>query len=220
MVICSEMAVTTPLARRPSAGAVPGRWGACWAVRTPPAASRRSCGTVQETVLLLVPIRTHYFPRLFAEVPNDLRNSIARRTNAPPAIDLCLRPLVPAAGFRFVVPPLVLGQARSRGEPGVSQGQDDPLSGVARTVLQLARFLEHVDALPPGPHAIQGVAVHLQSKTVSDQFHVLEWRFQFIETDRLAVGGVGLVQLALAEQGVAEIGVGQGEFRIELDGLM
>ena len=29
---------TAPSARRPSAGAVPGRWGACLAVRTPPAA--------------------------------------------------------------------------------------------------------------------------------------------------------------------------------------
>src|SRR5262249_12576473 len=31
---------TSPPARRPSAGAVPGRRGDCWAVRTPPAASR------------------------------------------------------------------------------------------------------------------------------------------------------------------------------------
>src|SRR5690349_20278887 len=32
------MATATKPARRPSAGAVPGRWGACLAVRTPPAA--------------------------------------------------------------------------------------------------------------------------------------------------------------------------------------
>src|SRR5262249_29649692 len=37
-VVCGTMGATTHLARRPGAGAVPGRWGACWAVRTPPAA--------------------------------------------------------------------------------------------------------------------------------------------------------------------------------------
>src|SRR5262249_27752307 len=38
MVVCSTMGATTLPARRPSAGAVPGRWGACLAVRTSPAA--------------------------------------------------------------------------------------------------------------------------------------------------------------------------------------
>src|SRR6516164_10150103 len=36
--VCLIMATATIPARRPSAGAVPGRWGACLAVRTPPAA--------------------------------------------------------------------------------------------------------------------------------------------------------------------------------------
>src|SRR5262249_43052306 len=36
--VCLEMVAATSPARRPSAGAVPGRCGACLAVRTPPAA--------------------------------------------------------------------------------------------------------------------------------------------------------------------------------------
>ena len=38
LVVCDRTMLALP-ARRPSAGAVPGRWGACLAVRTPPAAS-------------------------------------------------------------------------------------------------------------------------------------------------------------------------------------
>src|SRR5262249_3492966 len=37
-LVCSIMEATTHPARKPSAGAVPGRWRACLAVRTPPAA--------------------------------------------------------------------------------------------------------------------------------------------------------------------------------------
>src|SRR5262249_28053694 len=50
-VVCGTMGATTHLARRPGAGAVPGRWGACLAVRTPPAAfslsSHLSHGTIE-----------------------------------------------------------------------------------------------------------------------------------------------------------------------------
>src|SRR3954462_4825262 len=35
--VCGTIRATTLTARRPGAGAVPGRWGACLAVRTPPA---------------------------------------------------------------------------------------------------------------------------------------------------------------------------------------
>ena len=37
LAVCGRMTTALPV-RRPSAGAVPGRWGACLAVRTPPAA--------------------------------------------------------------------------------------------------------------------------------------------------------------------------------------
>src|SRR4051794_10296509 len=37
-LVCDRMAPSSPQARRPGAGAVPGRRGACLAVRTPPAA--------------------------------------------------------------------------------------------------------------------------------------------------------------------------------------
>src|SRR5215510_6471113 len=47
--ICNGMVATSQPARRPSAGAVPGRWGACLAVRTPPAA----CFPTQSRLLLL-----------------------------------------------------------------------------------------------------------------------------------------------------------------------
>src|SRR5262249_48516654 len=40
------MGATTHPARRPSAGAVAGRWGACWAVRTPPAAANHRLASV------------------------------------------------------------------------------------------------------------------------------------------------------------------------------
>src|SRR5438552_3735866 len=36
-VVCRRMTATILPARRPGAGAVPGRWGACLAARTPPA---------------------------------------------------------------------------------------------------------------------------------------------------------------------------------------
>src|SRR5262249_46245537 len=45
-VVCNGM--TAPSARRPSAGAVPGRWGACLAVRAPPAASRSRSIVVED----------------------------------------------------------------------------------------------------------------------------------------------------------------------------
>src|SRR5438105_15430446 len=38
LAVCGNNGETSFLARRPCAGAVPGRWGACLAVRTPPAA--------------------------------------------------------------------------------------------------------------------------------------------------------------------------------------
>src|SRR6516162_4428953 len=43
------MAAAVAPARRPSAGAVPGRWGACLAVRTPPAASIERASNVRRT---------------------------------------------------------------------------------------------------------------------------------------------------------------------------
>ena len=47
--------------------------------------------------------------------------------------------LEPAAGFRQEMFPFLLGQAVLGGEPGMSQGQDDPLTGVARaSLLELA----------------------------------------------------------------------------------
>jgi hypothetical protein len=96
------------------------------AVRTPSAAFRRSCETVQETVLLLVLIRTHRFPRLFAEVPDGLPNGMGR-TNAPHAIDQFVRLLVPAVGLRLVLLPFLrgpaLGPTRPNGLPRSSSAR-------------------------------------------------------------------------------------------------
>src|SRR5262245_31508418 len=46
--ICNGMVATTQPARRPSAVAVPGRWGACLAERTPPAAFSSGSIVVQD----------------------------------------------------------------------------------------------------------------------------------------------------------------------------
>ena len=47
--VCGRMAAATLPARRPSAGAVPGRWGACLAVRAPPAALFATQKSLSET---------------------------------------------------------------------------------------------------------------------------------------------------------------------------
>src|SRR5262245_48009899 len=60
VVVCSTtMGATTHPARRPSAGAVPGRWGACLAVRTPSAAFRPG---VRNQRLAIPPLRARSPP--------------------------------------------------------------------------------------------------------------------------------------------------------------
>ena len=56
------------------------------------------CRTVLEAVLLFGLLGSHQFPRLRAEVPDGLAKVMAR-TNTPPAIDLIVRLVVPAAGL-------------------------------------------------------------------------------------------------------------------------
>src|SRR2546423_15224190 len=105
--------------------------------------------TVCKTVLLLVLLHTHQFPRLGAEVPGGLPTHVAW-TNTPPAVDLLVRLFVPAAGFRLVMSPFLLGQAFLGGVLGVGQSKDDPLTGVARaSLLELARLLQRLAAGPP-----------------------------------------------------------------------
>jgi hypothetical protein len=66
MVVCSTRRGTSHPARRPSAGAVPGRWGACSAVRAPPAALVEMLNQTNESPLRIA-IRTlshhHLHPR-------------------------------------------------------------------------------------------------------------------------------------------------------------
>src|SRR5829696_9231307 len=139
--------MTTALsARRPSAGAVPGRWGACLAVRAPPAAFIRSRRTVWQTALFLVAPGPQQLSCLGAEVPDGLLEFMAR-ANTPMGVDLPVRLLIAPAGFRLVVLPFLRGQVFLGGEPGVSQGEHDPLRGVARaSLLQPAGFLQGLDA--------------------------------------------------------------------------
>ena len=85
--------------------------------------------TVCKTVLLFVLLRTYQFPRLGAEVPDGLVVHVAW-ANTPPTFDLPVCLFVPAAGFCLVMRPFLLGQAFFRSELGVSQGQDNPLTGV------------------------------------------------------------------------------------------
>src|SRR5688572_21882222 len=75
------------------------------------------------------------------------------RTNRPPAVDLLVRLLVSAAGFRLVMLAFLYGQAFLRGELGVSQGEHDPLSGVA-ALLQFAGLLQRLDAGHPVPRPV------------------------------------------------------------------
>src|SRR5436305_7028715 len=80
------------------------------------------CRTFLQTALFLVLLRTHQFPRLRAEVPNRPPDHVAR-TNRVPSVDLLVRLIEPAAGFRLVMLPFLLGQVFLRGELGVSQRQ-------------------------------------------------------------------------------------------------
>src|SRR4051812_32674639 len=59
-VVCGRM--TTALsARRPCAGAVPGRWGACLAVRTPPAACFHEGRFFKPASQPISPVRARHF---------------------------------------------------------------------------------------------------------------------------------------------------------------
>jgi len=105
--------------------------------------------------------------------------------------------------------PFLLGQAFLGGKLGVSQGEDDPLTRVARASrLQLARLLQGFDAGLP-------VACPVMNPAQGLPRHSRVWS----EFDGLAEGGDGVVQLALGAKGVAKEDVGFGVFRIDLDGL-
>src|SRR5262245_25429101 len=74
-----------------------------------------SARTVCKTDLLLAVLGSHQLPCLCAEVPDPLTDDIMVWTNTIPAVDLLIRHLVAAAGFRLVMFPLLLGQAILRG---------------------------------------------------------------------------------------------------------
>src|SRR4029453_1522556 len=74
-MVCDRMTRALS-ARRPFAGAVPGRWGACLAVRTPPAAFVRS-GRVSPWALPPLPTRVTSEPRI-KTAPGEHRRSRLR----------------------------------------------------------------------------------------------------------------------------------------------
>src|SRR5262249_42441000 len=188
------------------------------------------------THLLLALLRTHQLPRLGAEVPDTLLNHAAG-PRTPPAVDLLVRLLEPAAGFRPVMFPFLLGQAFLRGKLGVSQGEHDPLSRVARApLLQFAGLLQGLDAgLPvarpvvnpaqelPGHPRAPGkfggpLGEHNRSLWIAQvrlgargqnpgQVLVRNGRILF-ELDRLVEDGGGLGQLVRLQQDLGEEAVG------------
>src|SRR5436190_10656974 len=145
---CVTMAAATIPARRPSAGAVPGRWGACLAVRTPPAALlpgiRIAKPRPRPSRSLLFLFDAQQFRGFRPEVPNRLPDRIAW-TNAPVAVDLFYRLVVPAAGFRFVPVSFLLRQLLFVCQFPMGDGHHDPLAAVA-ALLQFAGLLQGLDA--------------------------------------------------------------------------
>src|SRR5262249_57098827 len=126
-----------------------------------PAGRFGSAWTVCKTVLLFAVLRSHQFPRLRAEVPDGLL-SFTPWTNTPPAVDLLVRLVVPASGLGLVMLPFFLGQAFLSGELGMSQGENDPLTGVARASrFPLARLLQGFDAGLPVAGAVVNPAQEL-----------------------------------------------------------
>src|SRR6516225_3534444 len=102
-----------------------------------------------QTVLLLDLLHTHQLPRLQAEVPDGLPHFMVG-TNTPPFVDLLVRLLVPATGFRLVLLSCLLGQAFLGRELGMCQGEHDPLAGVT-ALLQFAGLLQRLDGGFPVP---------------------------------------------------------------------
>ena len=120
--------------------------------KAPPAAFCSFCRTVGKP---FKPIGAGYFLLSFVPI-NSLASAWKSQmawpitsawTNTPSAVDLLVRLIEPAAGFRLVMGPFLLGQAFLGGEPGMGQSQDDPLTRVARaSLLKLARLLQDFDA--------------------------------------------------------------------------
>ena len=131
-------------------------------------------------------------------------------TNTPPAIDLLVRLFEPAAGLCLVMSPFLLGQAVFGSELGVSQGEDDPLTAVARAPwLQLARLLQGFDAgLPVSDPVLNPSQVLPGVSSVWSKF------------DCLLLAGDGLVQLLLVRRDIAEAVVGSGIPRRDRDGSL
>src|SRR5262245_42159655 len=70
-------------------------------------------------------------PRLLTEVPDGLPQFVIAWATTPP-INLLARLLVPAPGFLRMMITLLVGQIFLRREPGVRQGENDPLTAIAR----------------------------------------------------------------------------------------
>src|SRR5207247_1092993 len=99
--VCDTMTVPSPAARRPSAGAVPGRCGACLAVRTAPAAFHlpgagdRLRTHTPQNVHRAVAVGGGQVPAVGAE--GDVMNSASRLRHRFEAVELFARLNIPDA---------------------------------------------------------------------------------------------------------------------------
>ena len=215
MLVCGRMttalsAQTVPPGRCRAGGGLLGR-------KDP--TGRLRFNTDARSVLLLAVLRENHFACLGAEVPYGSPHQVSG-TSTQRLVDLLVRQIEPAPGFRLVMRLLLVGQAFLRGEPGVGQGHDDPLAVVSRaSLLELARPLQHLDAGPPVPEPVLDPAQVLPGCTrlrieLDGFLNGLERPLRVVAVRVRTIDRVP----PLLRQGVNEIPGPLGVFRVELDG--